>query len=76
MYAFICAIIESLHFKGDIMLLTIEEIRNQLKDRNLKAVAKSSGVNYDTVRQVFKGRDPSYDVLVKLSVYLTGGAND
>ena len=62
------------------MLLTIEEIRNQLKDRNLlkvqKALAeKSINIHYETIRRVLHGKKPSYDVLVILSDYLTGGAN-
>lgn len=55
-------------------MLTLAEIQEKLSDRNLNAVARSTGLAYDTVWRVTKGRavKPSYEVVKKLSDYLEG----
>lgn len=55
-------------------MLTLKEIQEKLADRNLNAVARSTGLAYDTVWRVAKGRaiKPSYDVIKKISDYLEG----
>lgn len=53
-------------------MLDIEQIKNKLSDRNLNAVARATGLAYDTVWRVAKGRytKPSYDTLKRISDYL------
>lgn len=57
-------------------MLTLEEVVNKLKDRNLMRVAKAVGLSYDTVWRVANGRTTSvsYEVVKLLSDYLTGSA--
>ena len=58
------------------MLLTLEQILKSLEDRNLSKVAEGAEVHYNTIISIKTGKaKPSYDVLVKLSNYLTGGKN-
>jgi transcriptional regulator with XRE-family HTH domain len=53
-------------------MLTIEEIRERLKDRNLRAVSEFTGVNYAALCNIYKGAsNPSYRTLKTLSDYLT-----
>jgi transcriptional regulator with XRE-family HTH domain len=53
-------------------MLTIEEIRERLKDRNLRAVSEFAGVNYAALCNIYKGAsNPSYRTLKTLSDYLT-----
>lgn len=54
-------------------MLTIEEIRLLVEDRNIKAVAAKAGVEYITAWRICRG-DPgnvSYAAVKKLSDYLT-----
>lgn len=52
-------------------MLTTEEIRKRLKDSNLTAVAKSSGVNYHVLYKfMVKNIDPRYSTVTLLSAYL------
>lgn len=55
-------------------MLTIEQIRQYLHDRNLSIVAKESGINYQTIRVIKRDENanPHYRTLEKLSNYLTG----
>jgi len=57
-------------------MLTLEEVKEKLKDRRLPAVAQSTGLAYGTVRKVAAGEDKavSYDVVKRLSDYLEGKA--
>lgn len=54
----------------------LEKIKDALKDRNLRAVARASGVHYNTVLAIAKGEERDYltSTLAKLSAYLFGGA--
>jgi predicted transcriptional regulator len=54
------------------MLLTIEEIRRALEDRNLWVVAGRTGVSYSTLYRVRKGAAVSYKHLTALSEYFRG----
>ena len=58
-------------------MLSIEEIQELLKDRNLSKVAESVGVTSSYLSAIRKGSkiNPSYDVIKKLSDYLKGGDN-
>jgi|LakMenEpi08Jun12_1017391.scaffolds.fasta_scaffold09835_2 hypothetical protein len=49
---------------------TIEAIRKQLQDRNLRAVSRLTGVGYATILRLMRGATPSYAVVKKLSEYL------
>lgn len=51
-------------------MLSIEEIRNKLKDSNFTAVAKSSGVNYHVLYKFMRGNDPRHSTVTMLSAYL------
>lgn len=52
---------------------TLEEIKKELQDRNLKAVAEGSGVHYNAVYRLMTGQvNPSYETVKKLSDYLEG----
>lgn len=52
-------------------MLTLDEIRSQLTDRNLKAVAEKSGVHYNAVYRFMNGQsNPSYETVRKLCQYL------
>jgi hypothetical protein len=52
-------------------MYTPEQIKSALRHRNLAAVAKASGVHYNTVRRAALGiARPSYDTAYKLSSYI------
>lgn len=51
-------------------MLTPEEVKNQLKDMNLKAVSRNAGVPYNTLYHFVNGRDSRVSVVQKLSEYL------
>jgi len=50
----------------------IELIKQQLKDRNLKAVALGAGVSAGALYKLIDNstKNPSYDLISKLKVYL------
>lgn len=51
-------------------MITPEEIRRQLKDCNITAVSKSSGVSYKVLYNFINGADPKFSVMEKLAKYL------
>ncbi|ANI79026.1 hypothetical protein [Sphingobium sp. EP60837] len=51
-------------------MLTIDCIRKRLEDRNLKLVAKRTGLSYYIVRRAREGADISYKAVKSLSDYL------
>ena len=53
-------------------MFEIEEIRRRLKDSNLAAVAKSSGVSYRVLYKFMKWKynDPKHSTVTLLSAYL------
>lgn len=52
-------------------MLTIEEIRSRLEDRNIKAVAERAGVHFNVIYRLMSGQsNPSYETLKRLSAYL------
>ncbi|MEE8382192.1 MAG: helix-turn-helix domain-containing protein [Thermodesulfobacteriota bacterium] len=59
-------------------MLNIDEIREQLGDRNLKQVSRKTGLNYNTVFYFCRKEDsnPSYETVRKLSNYLEGKEDD
>lgn len=54
-------------------MMTLEQVRAALHDRNLSRVAEAVGLHYDTVRRVANGQQKqvSYQVVKALSDYLT-----
>lgn len=52
-------------------MLTLNQIKNKLFDRNLRKVSKLSGVSYATLMQIKNGEaNPTYKTLHTLSEYL------
>jgi hypothetical protein len=54
-------------------LLTIDDIRERLKDANLASVSRNSGVNYMALIRLMSGRYIGVKNLEKLSDYLIEG---
>ena len=54
-------------------MLTLEQIRESLRDRMPARVAEATGLHYNTIREVRDNPDanPTYKVLKALSDYLT-----
>ena len=51
--------------------MTLQEIIEKLKDRNLKRVAQEIGLHYNTLYNIVKGQGkPSYQTMEKLNEYL------
>lgn len=50
-------------------MLSREELKAKLEDMNLKAVARSSGLSYNTVYNFSRGKDCRVSVIEKLSNY-------
>lgn len=51
-------------------MLTLEQIKKKLEDRNISCVAERTGLSYYTVRRARSGADISYSAATKLSEYL------
>lgn len=51
-------------------MLTVEQIRLRLRDRNLQKVAELTGVGYATILRLMRGRMASYTTLKRLADYL------
>lgn len=52
-------------------MLTVEQIRERLQHSNLKAVAESIGIHYNTLYRLMKTEsDPSYSTVKTVSDYL------
>jgi len=54
-------------------MLRLDQVQKRLRDRNIKEVARSTGIAYDTVLRIANGRfkSPSYFIVEQLSDYLT-----
>jgi DNA-binding Xre family transcriptional regulator len=55
-------------------MMTLEQVRASLDDRNLSKVAMAVDMAYDTVRRVANGENKqvSYETIKRLSDYLEG----
>jgi transcriptional regulator with XRE-family HTH domain len=55
-------------------MLTIEDIQEKLRDRNLAEVARAAGVTRSYISAIASGKrvNPSYEMLKKLSEVLQG----
>jgi len=53
-------------------MLTLEQVRRELADRRIHAVARGAGLAYDTVWRVYAAKDKrvSYETVKALSDYL------
>jgi len=53
-------------------MMSLEEVREALKDRMPRKVAEATGLHYNTIRQIRDdlGANPTYNVMQKLSDYL------
>lgn len=52
-------------------MLTLEEVRKRLSDRNLQKVADNSGLTYAVVYHAYtNGENVKHETVVKLSTYL------
>lgn len=53
------------------MMMTLEQIRTALADRNIQAVAKATGIHRETIYKLAKDQgQPLYITAKKLSDYL------
>lgn len=57
-------------------MMTLQEIRGALQDRNLRAVSRTCGLHYNVVYGAAKGLtpNPSYETVKALSDYLEAKA--
>jgi transcriptional regulator with XRE-family HTH domain len=54
-------------------MLTMEQIKEKMKDRNVSAVARSIGISRQAMYMILHGKMyPSYETLLKLSNYFEG----
>lgn len=52
-------------------MLTLDEVREKLKDRNLVKVAKTCGVHYNCLYRFMRGKSsPAYETVQKLVTYI------
>ena len=58
-------------------MLTIQQIRDALRDRRISMVAAATGLHYNTIKNVRDNvnSNPSYKVLKKLTDYLSEANN-
>lgn len=58
---------------NDTRQITIEEIRRRLRDHNLSAVAKATGLSNDTLYRLMNGVvTPSPATIAVIALYLRG----
>lgn len=59
-------------------MMTLEQIQESLKDKNLSEVARNVGVTRSYIHALAKGKrlNPSYEMLIKLSRELGGNKHD
>ena len=56
-------------------MLSLDEIRERLRDRRYRRVAKAIGVHHQTIYNVMdENANPTHATLKKLSDYLTGAS--
>ena len=68
-----CQPFDGIFFEANNMM-TLEQVRQALQDRNLAKVASATNLHYETVRRVYKGdyKQISYNTIKELSDYLQG----
>ena len=57
-------------------MLTLEQIRDKLADRNLEIVAERTGIHRNTLSAIRTGQNqnPTYNTIMILNNYLIGAA--
>jgi len=56
--------------------MTLQQIREQLADSNLRKVAEACGLHYNVVTRIMKGdTDPRYSTVDALATYLKARKN-
>jgi predicted transcriptional regulator len=53
-------------------MIPVEKMREMLQDRNLREVARRSGISWATLYRIKTGADPRASIAEKLSDYLEG----
>jgi len=51
-------------------MLTLEQIKEKMKDRKTTVVAEAVGLHVNTIYRFLEGRDSRYSTLEKISNYL------
>jgi len=52
-------------------MLTLDQIKEKMKDRRVRVVAKETGMNHQTIYNALKdGSNPEYETVKALSDYL------
>lgn len=52
-------------------MLSLEQIQEKLKDRNIIKVSKAIGIHFNTLYSIANGKaNPNYKTLVKINDYL------
>jgi hypothetical protein len=58
-------------------IMTLEEVREALRDRRLVVVAAETNLSYPTIKAILDGRtSPKYETVKLLSDYLQGRNRD
>ena len=59
-------------------MMTLEQVKEKLQDRNIAEVSRRCNLQYQTVFNIATGRNknPSYNTVVKLVEYFKGDWND
>jgi predicted transcriptional regulator len=64
------------HVQGKgVKMLTVQQMREALADRNIREVAKRSGISEATIYRALRGQDIKVSTLARLSAYLEGTCN-
>jgi N-acetylmuramic acid 6-phosphate (MurNAc-6-P) etherase len=53
--------------------MALDEINEKMKDRNLKAVSKATGIEYQRLRNILKGNQMYVGEYFKIVDYLSDG---
>lgn len=65
------------YFTWGNKMMTLEQIKEKLKDRNLSAVADAAGVHRNAIYRLVNGQsNPSYETVRRLAEYLSEGKNN
>lgn len=57
--------------------MTLDDIRKQLEDRNIQAVARGAGIHPNAIYRLISGKTrPMYETVEKLRKYLEGESGE
>ena len=61
--------------KEDKNMMTLNEVKEALSDRNIREVARRTGLHHETIHRLQSGaiKNPSYETVSRLVNYLEGG---